>query len=61
MAKTVTVKASNPISEDQRAKKLQYLQDNLTDEELDKLHQLAEKPKARKALVTKFNLIKNFL
>jgi len=61
MAKTVTIKASNPISEDQRAQKLQYLQDNLSDEQLDKLHQLATNPKARQAIVTKFNFIKNFL
>ncbi len=61
MPKTVTVKASNPISEDQRAQKLQYLQDNLSDEQLDKLHQLATSPKARQAIVTKFNTIKNFL
>lgn len=61
MPKIVNITANNAISEAERAKKLQYLQDNLSDEELDKLHQLAMIPKARKAIVTKFNFIKNLL
>lgn len=56
----VVVKASNPISANERSRALQYIADNLTDVELEKLHLLAQSPKMRKALVTKFNLIKTF-
>lgn len=61
MAQTVSVEADNPITEGERKIQLQYIQDNLNDQELEKLYQLAKMPKARKALVTKFNFIKNFL
>ena len=61
MPKTITVTADNEISEAERAKKLQYLQNELTDEQLDKLYQLAQKPSARKKLVEKFNIIKTLL
>ncbi|WP_271770451.1 hypothetical protein [Aquimarina algiphila] len=50
MAQTIHIKGNNPISESERAKALQYMQDNLTDDELSKLYQLSKSEKSRKAL-----------
>jgi len=50
MAQTITITATNPITENERRKALQYMQDTLTDTELDKLYLLAQSKKARQAL-----------
>ncbi|WP_299431561.1 hypothetical protein [uncultured Aquimarina sp.] len=58
---TVTVKGATPISENQRSKALQYMSDNLNDDELGKLFLLAKSPEARKALVQQWSMITSFL
>lgn len=59
--KTVTVQASNPISEDLRANTLQYLQNSLNDDELERLGRIAKSTKARKYLNGSFGTLKLFL
>ncbi|GAA4274964.1 hypothetical protein U6A24_12630 [Aquimarina gracilis] len=58
MAKTITIQGSNPIAENERANALQYMQDHLTDDELNKLYQLSKSDKSRKALQTNWTTIK---
>ncbi|MBW1296436.1 hypothetical protein [Aquimarina litoralis] len=57
----VKVTGNSPISVNQRTKQLQYLQDNLTDNELNKLHELSKSSVARNALVNKWQMIQSFL
>ena len=57
MATTITIKGSNLISEKQRAGALQFMADNLSDDELNKLHQLAKSSKSRNALATNWDFI----
>ncbi|WP_271765940.1 hypothetical protein [Aquimarina algiphila] len=57
MAQTIHIKGSNPISENERAKALQYMQDNLNDDELSKLYQLSKSKKSRKALQNNWGTI----
>lgn len=58
--RTVNVKSNNEISEDLRAKTLQYLQDNMSDQELQRLGQIAESKKALKYLNDKYGQVKFF-
>lgn len=58
---TITVKGGNPLSRDQRVKALQFMADHLTDDELNKLHQLAKSDNSRKALTTKWDFIKTLM
>jgi hypothetical protein len=57
----VTVNGSNPISIQERQKQLQFMADNLTDDELDKLYILSKSPKARKKLQTSWGLIRKMV
>jgi len=57
----VTVKAVNAIVATQRSRALQYISDNLTDNELNRLHELAKSAKARDMLNNKFQMLKMFI
>ncbi len=59
MAKTIQIKSNNRISEIERATALQYMQDHLTDDELNKLYQLAQSEKSRIALQNNWEVIQN--
>lgn len=59
MAKTITIKGNNPLSEEQRAETLQYMANHLTDDELNKLYQLAKSNKSRQALKNNWHIIKS--
>lgn len=57
----ITVKGNNPISTQERARKLQFMADTLTDDELDKLHTLSQSAKARKKLQSSWGIIKKMV
>ena len=50
MSKTITIQRDNPISEQRRYDALKNINDNLTDDQLFKLSQMAKSPKAKKQL-----------
>lgn len=56
--KQIEIKADNPISEDMRAQTLKYLQDNLSDQELSRLGEIAKSKKARNYLNNKYNQVR---
>jgi len=57
----VTVKAVNTIVATQRSRALQYISDNLSDNELNRLLELAKSEKARDMLNNKFQMLKMFI
>lgn len=57
---TIKVKADNLISEDSRARTLQYLQDNLSDLELERLGQISKSTKAKNYLNKEYHMVKFF-
>ncbi|WP_281990511.1 hypothetical protein [Aquimarina aggregata] len=59
MGQTIQIKAADFISENERAKALQFMQDTLTDDELNKLYQLSKSAKSRKALQENWSTIKS--
>lgn len=58
---TITVKGSNAIDENIKARALQSIANNLTTSQLEKINELATNPKARAFIDNKFNLLKSFL
>ncbi len=60
MPRTLEIKASNPITEDQRYEALKKI-NSLSDLELERLSQLADSAKARKYLTSKWNMLKKFV
>lgn len=57
MAQNIHIKGANPISEKERVKALQFMQDHLTDDELHKLFLLSKSKKSRKALQDNWSTI----
>lgn len=58
----LNITADNPISEDLRVETLKALNQNLSDDELDRLGQIAKSSKARKYLSgRKWNFLKSTL
>lgn len=56
----LNVISSNPISEDLRLQTLRYLQENMSDAELQRLGEIAKSPKALKYLNNKYGQVKMF-
>lgn len=58
---TIEISGSSPVNLLERKRKIKFFAETLKDDELDKLYEIAQSEKARRAFVTKFAMIKAFI
>lgn len=61
MAATIIVTASNKTEETKKAKALQYMANNLSIQEIEKLEEMARSAKAREMLNSNWAFLKSFI
>lgn len=61
MATTLVVTASTPEEETKKVKAFQYMNNNLSLQQIERLEQMAKSPKARKMLDTNWGFLKMYI
>lgn len=61
MAATIIVTASNKTEETKKAKALQYMANNLSIQEIERLEEMARSSKAREMLNSNWAFLKSFI
>ncbi|MFV8280558.1 hypothetical protein ACNKXS_03385 [Christiangramia marina] len=60
MAATILITGNNPEEETKKTKALQYMANNLSMDQIEKLEKMARSPKARKMLDTNWTFLKMY-
>lgn len=61
MAATIIVTAKNAVEENKKAKALQYMNNNLSVQQIERLEEMARSEKARDLLDNNWALLKSFI
>ncbi len=61
MAATILITGNSPEEETKKTKALQYMANNLSMDQIEKLEKMARSPKARKMLDTNWTFLKMYI